>query len=50
MNSSTTPDISMLDMMMLRRPTRSDRWPAIGAAAKPATCRTNRQAPTQAGE
>ena len=50
MNRITTAVIDMLDMMICRRPIVSDRWPAIGAAIKPATCNANMQAPIQSGE
>ena len=37
-------------IMTLRRPMRSERCPATGAAAKPAVCSANMHAPTQKGE
>ena len=40
----------MLLMMMRRRPILSDRWPAIGAAVKPATCMPNMQPPIRIDE
>src|SRR3954462_13337587 len=46
----TTALLAMLATRICLRPMRSERWPATGAAANPAACRTNRQAPTQAGE
>ena len=50
MNTSTTAVITMLAVITPRRPSRSDRWPAIGEAAKPAACSANIPAPTQKGE
>ena len=40
----------MLLTTICRRPMLSDRWPAIGAAVKPAICSPAMQAPIQTGE
>src|SRR5580704_9463529 len=47
MKPITTAVIDMLDMMIWRRPTLSEKWPAMGAATKPAACSANMQAPIQ---
>src|SRR5436309_1762763 len=46
MKTSTTAVIAMLVIITLLRPMRSDRWPAMGAAAKPAVA----EQPGQAAE
>ena len=48
--SSTIAEIVVLEMTICRRPTVSDRCPAIGAAMKPAACSANKQAPIHNGE
>ena len=50
MSKITTAVIDMLETMIWRRPIVSDRWPAIGAAMKPAACSANMQAPIHSGE
>ena len=45
-----TPDSSMLDMIIWRRPHLSERCPPMGAAMKPATCSTVMQVPIATGE
>src|SRR5256885_7293374 len=49
MNSRTTPDVVIELTMICRRPIESERWPATGVAANPATCRPAITAPIQNG-